>query len=238
MPREGGAERAVRPRHAIVRPLVPRPPLASVFPVGHEWVVDLTACDAPLDLRALFGGGAPGAARVAMEIGPGKGEFLTGMAALTPRTWWLAAEYKRARIATIARRIARAGVENVRLVWADAGWLISRYLAPGSLDEVWINFPDPWPKRRHRRRRLIQPGFVDAITRLLAKGGTLAFVTDAADYAGEVLALLSASPALENALGPGAVADRIEGAVPTVFEQKFRAEGRRIHALLFRRRTG
>ena len=179
----------------------------------------------------LFGNAHP----VALEIGPGGGEFVEGMAALYPEINFMAIEMKAYRVQKVARKVERAALTNVRLIWAEAGGVLTSFLSPASLDALYVNFPDPWSKRRHRRRRLVQQPFVDDVKSVLKPGGEFTFVTDVQNYAEEVIALLEAN-GFDNVFGPGVMIDRIEGYLPTVFETRWREEGRSIHSTRFRKR--
>ncbi|MBI1361299.1 MAG: tRNA (guanosine(46)-N7)-methyltransferase TrmB [Alphaproteobacteria bacterium] len=122
-----------------------------------------------------------------LEIGFGGGEHLAGQAALHRDIGFLGAEPFLDGVAKVLADIEREGLTNVRLRRGDARLLVEQ-LAPRSIDRVFILFPDPWPKTRHRKRRLIQPEFLDALSRILKPGARLRFATDWADYANRALA--------------------------------------------------
>ena len=132
----------------------------------------------PLDPMAL----RPGAAEVWLEIGFGGGEHMAAQAAAHPQVLILGAEPFVNGAASAVRHIDERGLENVRLHHGDARDLMAA-LPDGSLDRVFILFPDPWPKARHHKRRLVQPEVLTALHRLLKPGGRLRFATDWADYA-------------------------------------------------------
>jgi len=207
----------------------PRPKVEEIFGLGARWVIELATATKPLDLAAIFGDDRP----VALEIGPGGGEFLIGMAAAYPAINFMAIEQKCGRTKKIAKKVERAGLTNARLIWAEAGGILTDFLAPRSLSALYVNFPDPWSKRRHRRRRLVQQPFVDTVKAVLKPGGEVTFVTDVEDYAREAIALFEGA-GFTNAFGAGQFIDRIDGYIPTVFEMRWRAEGRSIHSTRFR----
>jgi tRNA (guanine-N7-)-methyltransferase len=146
---------------------------------------------APLDPRAL----KPDATEVWLEIGFGGGEHMAAQAALRPDILSLGAEPFLNGAASALRHIDEAQLTNVRLHVGDARELIDQ-LPDASLDRVFILFPDPWPKARHHKRRLVQADFVSAIARVLKRGRRLRFATDWADYADWALERFIAAPQL------------------------------------------
>ena len=132
----------------------------------------------PFDAAELFGRAAP----LVLEIGSGMGEATAAMAAADPVRDVLAIEVHTPGVATLLRRIEVADLRNVRVVEADAVHVLSQVLPAGSLDEVRIFFPDPWPKARHAKRRLVAPVFLDLLADRLRLGGRLHVATDWADY--------------------------------------------------------
>ncbi len=167
------------------RPIKPRQAdlLSSLLPALR---LDLSA---PLDPAAL----KAGAAEVWLEVGFGGGEHLTAQAARRPDVLMLGAEPFLNGAASALRHIQEAGLDNVRLHVGDARELIAA-LPTASLDRVFILFPDPWPKARHHKRRLMQLQFVGELARVLKPGGRLRFATDWADYADQTLVRLVATP--------------------------------------------
>ena len=128
---------------------------------GTDWRVALEQVKAG-DWSAHFGAAAPTDAGLVVEIGFGRGEFLMDLAARDRATPHLGIEYSAKRTLKLARRLARTEQRNVRLVVAPAEEVVAEALADASVATFWINFPDPWPKKRHYKRRLIQPAFVSA----------------------------------------------------------------------------
>ncbi len=146
----------------------------------------------PIDVSALM----PGAAAVWLEIGFGGGEHLAGQAALHPDALMIGAEPFLNGVASAVRHVHEAGLTNVRLLQGDARALADA-LPDACLDRVIILFPDPWPKTRHHKRRIVQPEFLSVLARLLKPGGTLRFATDVAGYADWALERLIAAPEFE-----------------------------------------
>jgi tRNA (guanine-N7-)-methyltransferase len=209
---------------------------------GIDWRVGIE------DVRAkgwdsLFADAETSAAEAAarplvVEIGFGRGEFVMDLAARSPGVRFVAVELAMKRVLKMARRLARTELRNVRLVQARGELVVEELLAPGSVSAFWINFPDPWPKKRHARRRLVQPGLVRLLATRLAPGGLLHVATDDAAYAEEIDAALSGEPLLENALAPARSLPDVEGRLQTAYEREWRAEGRRLHFFTYRRIPG
>jgi tRNA (guanine-N7-)-methyltransferase len=148
-----------------------------------------------LDTEALFGRRAP----VVLEIGSGMGEATAEMAAADPDRDYLAVEVHTPGIANLLALIDDATLTNVRVAHGDALELVAHRLAPGSLSAIHAFFPDPWPKARHHKRRLVQPAHVALLRSRLATGGILHCATDWAGYAEAMLDTLTADPGLVNA---------------------------------------
>ncbi len=162
----------------------------------------------------------PGAAEVWLEIGFGGGEHMAAQAARRPDVLVLGAEPFLNGAASALRHIEAGGLSNVRLHVGDARELVEA-LPDASLDRVFILFPDPWPKARHRKRRLVQPGFVRSMARVLKPHGGLRFATDWADYANVALEQLLHAPALRWTAGRADDWRRPPaGHVTTRYEQK------------------
>jgi tRNA (guanine-N7-)-methyltransferase len=173
------------------------------------------------DPEAIFGRTAP----LVLEIGSGMGEATAAMAATDPARDVLAVEVHTPGVATLLRRIEATGLENVRVVEADGLHVLSA-LPRGSLDEVRVFFPDPWPKARHLKRRLVTPAFAELVADRLRVGGRLHVATDWLDYADRTRAVLAGCSRF------GAVsADRGDRPV-TRFEARGRSEGRPAHDLV------
>jgi tRNA (guanine-N7-)-methyltransferase len=172
-----------------------------------------------------------------LEIGFGRGEFLLELAAAEPGTAFIGVEVSFKRGLKMARKLARSGLENVRLIEARGQVVVRDLIPEASLREIWINFSDPWPKDRHAGRRLIQPDFVlDAALRLVP-GGTLHVATDDVPYAEQIDAILAAEELLENAFAPERFVADVPGRMHTGYESEWRAQGRPLHFFAYRRRA-
>jgi tRNA (guanine-N7-)-methyltransferase len=192
-----------------------------------------------LDPRLLFTDAAGGArARaIALEIGFGDGEALAEMAAAQPERGFVGLEVHRPGVGHLLLALERLGLDNVRVLRADAGELLGSALPAASLDAVHLFFPDPWPKKRHHKRRIVQPAFVAKAARVLRPGGTLHLATDWTPYAEHMLAVLDgAADLFENTAGHGRYAERPAHRPVTKFERRGLRLGHRVHDLILRRR--
>jgi tRNA (guanine-N7-)-methyltransferase len=183
-----------------------------------------------LDFAALFGRRAP----VVLEIGSGMGETTAAIAAMQPQTDFIAVEVHAPGVGSLLNRIAAEGLANVRVIRHDALEVLERMIPDASLAGIHLFFPDPWPKKRHHKRRLVQPAFAALAARKLAPGGYLHAATDWADYAGWMLQVLSAEPLLANTAA--GFAPRPAWRPPTKFEARGTRLGHEVRDLVFRRR--
>lgn len=180
----------------------------------------------PLEPEAAFGRRAP----LVVEIGSGMGEATAAMAAADPARDVLAVEVHTPGLGNLLRLVEAAGLTNVRVVEADARGVLRDLLPPGSVDEVRVFFPDPWPKARHAKRRLVGPEFADLVAARLRPGGRLHIATDWAAYAEQALAVLGSHPSYD-------VVSRERADRPvTRFEQRGTDAGRAVADLVVARR--
>lgn len=185
------------------------------------------ATDAPLDFPAIFGRSAP----VVLEIGFGMGETTSAIAAAQPGVDFLGVEMHWPGVGALLRRIDEARLSNLRVLRHDAVDVVQRLIPANSLAGVHVYFPDPWPKKRHHKRRLLNAPFVHALARVLEPGGRLHVATDWAPYAEEILATLGAEPLLANSARD--FAPRPAWRPLTKFEQRGLAHGHAVFDLLF-----
>jgi tRNA (guanine-N7-)-methyltransferase len=188
--------------------------------------------DSVLDPAAIFGRRAP----FVLEIGSGMGETTVAIAEAHPDTDFLAVEVHAPGVGSLLRKIDSLGLGNLRVVRHDALEVLARMIADDSLAAIHLFFPDPWPKKRHHKRRLVQPKFVALAARKLAPRGILHAATDWPDYAEQMLAMLSAEPLLENAAN--GYAARPAHRPLTKFEHRGLKLGHPVRDLIFRRRAG
>ncbi|MEV8420218.1 tRNA (guanosine(46)-N7)-methyltransferase TrmB [Streptomyces niveus] len=186
-----------------------------------------------LDLGGLFGG-----LPVVLEIGFGMGEATARMAADDPGTGILAADVHTPGQGNLLRLAERAGLTNVRVANGDAIILLREMLAPAALDGIRVYFPDPWPKTRHHKRRLIQPEFLDLAAPRLKPGAVLHCATDWEPYAEQMLDVLTAHPAFENTAPDGGYAPRPDFRPLTRFEGQGLDKGHAVQDVIFRRVDG
>ena len=182
--------------------------------------------------REIFGREAP----LVLEIGSGMGETTAAIAAAQPDTDFIAVEVHGPGVGSLLNRIESQGLVNLRVIRHDAVEVLEQMIPDDSLAGLHLFFPDPWPKKRHHKRRLMQAPFAALVARKLAPGGYLHVATDWPEYAEQILAILSAEPALENtAVGYAA---RPAHRPLTKFEHRGLALGHPVRDLLFRRRPG
>jgi len=186
-------------------------------------------------IAALFDGDVAVPVPLVVEIGFGRGEFLLAQAAAAPEVAFLGVEVSYKRTLKMARRLARSELRNVRLLEAPAEEVVATLLRPASVQTFWINFPDPWPKKRHHRRRLLQAPLVAQLADRLAPGGLLEVATDHVGYAEQIDEVLRGEPALENVRAPAAFAREVPGRLVTAYEGEWRSEGRPLHFFTYRR---
>ena len=184
----------------------------------------------PLDLDALFMRRAP---RV-VEIGFGNGDNLLSLARAHPERDYLGIEVHRAGVGRLLMGVQAESLTNVRIVCHDAVEVLERQIPARSIDELLILFPDPWPKKRHHKRRLIQPDFAALAASRLAPGGVLRLATDWEPYARHMLEALAACTPLRNDDPTGGFSPRCAERVPTRFEKRGERLGHNVWDLTFR----
>lgn len=193
-----------------------------VEPIG----LDVDQLPKPLNWHEIFGNDHP----VELEIGCGKGTFLLDQAVARPDVNFFGIEWARWYWRYASDRLRRHNCLNARMVRAEANFFLTEFLADASVSVLHIYFPDPWPKKRHNKRRLIQPKFMPLVLRILAPNGRLQVVTDHKDYFEQIEATVKdSSLKIVDYNRPGSAA---EGEfVGTNFERKYRHEGRPFYAL-------
>lgn len=183
-----------------------------------------------LDLGSLFGRAAP---RI-LEIGFGMGETTADIAAAHPENDYLALEVHTPGVGSLLKLIVEGGLANVRIVQHDAVEVLEHMIPAATFDGAHIFFPDPWPKKRHHKRRLIQPAFVTLLASRLKPGGYVHAATDWQEYAQQILEVFSAEPALKNTAAD--YAPRPDYRPLTKFEQRGLRLGHGVWDIVFRRR--
>jgi tRNA (guanine-N7-)-methyltransferase len=204
-----------------------------------DWIVTVPrldretsiAPDARVEWDALFGRSAP----LMVELGSGTGDAITAAGLARPEANHVAIEVFLPAIGSTLSKLDRAGVGNVRVLLADGVQALGTIFEPGSITELSTWFPDPWPKARHQKRRLVNPAFAALVASRLVPGGLWRLATDAEDYALQMREVLDAEPALENV--HEGWAPRPDLRPVTRFEQRALSAGRTVHDLEYRSST-
>jgi tRNA (guanine-N7-)-methyltransferase len=179
----------------------------------------------PLDLAQIF----PRPAPLELDIGCGDGAFAVAQAERFPERNFLGLEKLAGRVWRGCKKASRLGLTNVRFLRIESSYALQYLLPAGSAEMVHLLFPDPWPKSKHRRRRMVTPDFLALVHRLLAPAGRLRIVTDDKKYFGAISAVISPEIFVETAPAPG------EEFPITTFEKHFLADGAAIHRLVLRK---
>lgn len=216
------------------------PPQREAWDAHHSrWVLDVPRADTDtsidpsfsVDLDAAFGRSGP----LVVEIGSGMGSSLVPMAKARPETNVLAFEVFQPAVARTLYKLAREGVDNVRLIQANAVDGLTTLLQDGSIDELWLFFPDPWHKNKHHKRRLLTSSFVDLVSAKMRSGASWQLATDWEDYARQMRTVLDRHEGFAN-VHPGGWAPRWDARPVTRFEGRGLEAGRAVLDLHYRRR--
>ena len=183
----------------------------------------------PVDLGRVFGRSAP----QILEIGFGMGETTAALAQQHPENDYLGVEVHTPGVGSLLARISALHLTNVRIVQHDAVEVLERMLAPGTLAGVHLFFPDPWPKKRHHKRRLLQGPFASLLATRMKSGAILHACTDWEDYAAQMLQVLAAEPSLQNTAAD--YAKRPDTRPQTKFERRGLGLGHGVWDLVFRK---
>lgn len=200
--------------------------LAELLPIYQ-----VVTIESPLHLPRVFGRKVP----VILDIGFGNGASLVELAARHPECSFLGVEVHRPGVGRLLLQVQALGLTNVRVLCEDAARVIGEMLAPESLNRILLWFPDPWPKVRHHKRRLLQAEFARAATERLEIGGQWHVATDWEDYARAALAALESDPRLRNLAGPGNFAARPDYRPATKYETRGQKLGHPVFDLFFER---
>ncbi len=207
----------------------PRLPLAELAPYLLNVPPSSSTAAPPLNWKEVFGNDRP----VELEVGFGKGLFLLTTAALHPQINFVGVEIVRKYQLLTATRLAKRGLANVRVACADVQLFLPRCVAAASLQAVHVYFPDPWWKKRHHKRRVFTAEFVGQCVRILQLGGQLHAVTDVAEYAQVMSALLAEQAALRPLPPPPENEPMHDLDYLTNFERKFRKQGKPIYRMRY-----
>lgn len=191
----------------------------------------LPESETALDLPAVFGRRA----YTVLEIGFGNGDALAELAASHPEQDYIGVEVHRPGVGRLLMRLEAEDIGNVRIAPRDAARVLRNEIPDDALDEILIYFPDPWPKKRHHKRRLVQAEFALLFSAKLAVGGRVALATDCPDYAEQMRNVLNATPGLENMAQEDGYETRPAGRPRTRFEIRGEGKGHTIFDLAYRR---
>ena len=171
-----------------------------------------------------------------IEIGVGNSPFLIEVAKSAPEFDYLGFEYEKDRVRKFLKKVGKANVETIRMLHCDVLDVLEDIVPPGSVNRFYINHPDPWPKRRHAKNRLVRTENAQLLAGLLEQGGGLSLRTDAPAYAEQMLDVLDSCEGLVNVAGEGCFADEPRDYFPTPYESKFREQGLPIYYLEYEKR--
>lgn len=188
----------------------------------------------PTDWSTVFGNENP----LALEIGCGVGDFLVKTAQDHPDWNFIAIDFYNKGCYKTCRRVDSHELTNVRVLREEARQFIQERLTPGSLRAVYINCPDPWPKKKHRKRRLVNRHFVQFLKEYLVPGGEIFFATDFDDYGIDVAGMMPGVEGLENCLSPDLYRHGLDGYHLSKYMLKFMAEGKKIYFIHYRKERG
>ena len=183
-----------------------------------------------LDLGEIFQNSLP----ITVEIGFGMGSSLIDMACKRPDTNFLGIEVHKPGIGKVLKGIEKLGIENLKLICHDAAEVFNNAFEDETLDRVLVLFPDPWPKKRHAKRRIIQPEFVSKVSEKLKNNGCIHLATDWSPYAEHMIEVLDKIPSLSNAIAPNVFWENPERP-ETKFEKRGKKLGNRIWDLLYQK---
>lgn len=202
--------------------------LNELFPI-----YGVTLAQGRLDLDQLFGRVAP---RI-LEIGFGNGASLAALAARHPDKDYIGIEVHRPGVGNLLMQIKQQGLGNIRISKDDAVEVLDQQIPDASLDAVYLFFPDPWHKKRHHKRRIVQAAFVQLVRRKLKIGGVFHLATDWEDYADAMLDVVTGQEGFENTAGSGRFTPRPDHRPLTKFEQRGQRLGHPVRDLVFRRKS-
>jgi tRNA (guanine-N7-)-methyltransferase len=185
----------------------------------------------PADWQVIFGNNHP----VALEIGCGIGDFIALTAAEHPETNFIAIDFYNKGCYKTCRRIDVQNLKNIRVLREEARQFIAERIPKGSLTAVYINCPDPWPKKKHRKRRLVNRAFMEFLQSYLVPGADFFFATDFDDYGTGVAGMMTSLDGFENVLAPDLYRHEMEGYHLSKYMKKFMAEGKKIYFVHYRK---
>lgn len=196
-----------------------------------SWIIDHQSLTDGKHWQDIFGNQNP----IKIDLGCGYGHFLAAMAQTEPGTNFIGIEVYAKGIQRAYQKIQTQQLSNVRLLQMNALAAFSTGFCANQLDAIYINFPDPWPKRRHARRRMLQPELIKLLHDRLVVGGQIVVATDVKNYAHDMLRLLLTQPGLQSQI-PEGISNELADRVPTLYEEKFRRQDLPIYYLIVQKR--
>lgn len=196
---------------------------------SYKYLLDVSELRIPLSTREIFGNSN----EFSFEIGSGDGEFLCETALLNPGTNYIGIEIKSRRVRKASRAAGSLRAENVRFLHMEAGLAVRELFLPDTVSVVYINFPDPWPKDRHHKHRVINDDMLGAISTAMRKDGTLEIASDHVEYMETAQEICEGTGFFRNDTGGAGYKNDVPGRAQTKYERKFREEGRRIYYMKF-----
>lgn len=201
-------------------------------PCADDRELQLHTLPVPLDWAALFGTDAP----VEIEIGSGKGRFLIRSAGGHPERNYLGIERSLKFFRLLKQRVQQAELGNVRVLRAEADHFLRTYVPRASVSALYVLFPDPWPKKRHRKRRLVNDAFMALVAEVLVPGGTITLATDFDDYFEQMLAVGRACAGMDEKLVRTIRSGDVDPEqAPTSYARKYLIEGRPLYQVVYTR---
>jgi tRNA (guanine-N7-)-methyltransferase len=207
--------------------------MQRVIPIDSPCFLPQEELPSPPDWQALFGNNHP----LALEIGCGIGDFLVQEAMQHPELNFIAVDYYNQGCLKSCRRLERHGLQNVRVLRAEAREFMVSFLPKLSLQRVYINCPDPWPKKRHRKRRLVNAAFMAFLADYLKPGGDFFFATDFDDYGIDVANMMAQQAGYENSLAPDLYRHELVDYPISKYMRRFLDEGKQIYFIHYGRRV-
>jgi tRNA (guanine-N7-)-methyltransferase len=194
-------------------------------------ILDITEYYLPLDLSEIFGNEK----KLALEVGFGDGAFLVETARSNLELNFVGIEIKEKRLKKAVKRIEKEKLENVKLLIMDVRIAIEEVFSLNTFNEIYINFPDPWPKERHKKHRIIDPDFLKELSRIMKPEAVLEIASDHEEYISYILTTLDETENFECSLPPPGYVNSLPDRPTTKYEKEFREEGKKIYYLKFLR---
>jgi len=205
--------------------------MQTMIEIESPWYLKAEDLTQPADWTAIFGNCNP----LVLEIGCGIGDFLVQVAGQQPDLNFIAIDFYNKGCYKTCRKVEKSGLTNVRVLREEARQFITERLPHNSLQQVYINCPDPWPKKRHRKRRLVNEQFVQFLHDYLRPGGDLYFATDFEDYGIDVATFMPQIPGFTNQLAPDLYRFELPGYPLSKYMKKFMAEGKQVRFVHYRK---